>query len=113
MVATLVGGVFFSCSKETAEKPASLKPTTTMQRANKTVTVKGSDTMVHLVSAWAEAFMKTHPAREISVTGGGSGTGIARALAIDPEILLMDEPASALDPRSTARIEDLVGELYE
>lgn len=36
---------------------------------------------------------------------------IARALAVDPDILLMDEPASALDPRSTARIEDLIGEL--
>ena len=36
---------------------------------------------------------------------------IARALAVDPEILLMDEPTSALDPRSTTRIEDLIGEL--
>ena len=36
---------------------------------------------------------------------------IARALAVDPEIILMDEPASALDPKSTARIEDLIGEL--
>jgi phosphate transport system ATP-binding protein len=36
---------------------------------------------------------------------------IARALAVDPEVLLMDEPASALDPVSTAKIEDLIFQL--
>lgn len=36
---------------------------------------------------------------------------IARALAVRPEVLLMDEPASALDPISTTKIEDLIAEL--
>ena len=38
---------------------------------------KGSDTLVNLALAWAEAYMQLHPAVRISVTGGGSGTGIA------------------------------------
>ena len=38
---------------------------------------------------------------------------IARALAVDPEVLLMDEPCSALDPVATLKIEELIGELKQ
>ncbi len=54
--------------------------TKTEKAAPKYITIKGSDTMVHLASAWAEAFMDSHPDTDISVTGGGSGTGIAALL---------------------------------
>jgi phosphate transport system ATP-binding protein len=38
---------------------------------------------------------------------------IARAVALNPEVILMDEPASALDPIATSKIEDLIGQLTE
>lgn len=65
LAATFAGG----CSRDDAS--------TTGSADSGTLTIKGSDTMVHLVTAWAEAYMKAHPNTQISVTGGGSGTGIA------------------------------------
>ena len=48
----------------------------------------------------------------ISLSGGQQQRlCIARALAVRPEVLLMDEPASALDPLATSKIEDLILEL--
>jgi phosphate transport system substrate-binding protein len=45
--------------------------------ALQTIENKGSDTLVNLALAWAETYMQLHPEVRISVTGGGSGTGIA------------------------------------
>ncbi|NQV36444.1 MAG: PstS family phosphate ABC transporter substrate-binding protein [Candidatus Marinimicrobia bacterium] len=49
-------------------------------KAHSSLTIKGSDTMVHLASNWAESYMNSYKDADISVTGGGSGTGIAALL---------------------------------
>jgi len=47
------------------------------ESAHKSITMKGSDTMVILAQRWAETYMKENPSQMIQVTGGGSGVGIA------------------------------------
>ncbi len=60
---------------------------------------------------WDEVKARLHK-NALSMSGGEQQRlCIARALAVRPEILLMDEPASALDPISTAKIEDLIFQL--
>src|SRR3989338_8737545 len=51
------------------------RPVFAAKNAN-SLQIKGSDTMVNLVQAWAEGFMAKEPSLFLAVTGGGSGTGI-------------------------------------
>ena len=66
--------IFFisSCEQVTEVVPGSTNPSKI-----ETIVNKGSDTLVNLALSWAEKYHQIHPNVEISVTGGGSGTGIA------------------------------------
>jgi phosphate transport system ATP-binding protein len=60
---------------------------------------------------WDEVKNRLH-ASGLSLSGGqAQRLCIARTIAVEPDVVLMDEPASALDPIATARIEDLMREL--
>jgi phosphate transport system substrate-binding protein len=59
------------------EQGAQAAPDSTNPAQMKTIVNKGSDTLVNLALAWAEKYNQLNPVVEISVTGGGSGTGIA------------------------------------
>ncbi len=58
-----------ACAAPAGEQPGAPAAVTSIEN-------KGSDTMVNLALAWAELYQGTHPEVSISVTGGGSGTGI-------------------------------------
>jgi phosphate transport system ATP-binding protein len=66
---------------------------------------------LHQAALWEEVKDRLHQSG-LSLSGGQQQRlCIARALAVEPEVVLMDEPASALDPIATAKIEDLVANL--
>jgi len=62
---------------------------------------------------WDEVKDRLHSSAMALSGGQQQRLCIARALAVDPEIVLMDEPASALDPIATSKIEELIYELKD
>ncbi len=71
------------------------------------------ETSLEKAGLWAEVKDRlTEPGTSLS-GGQQQRLCIARAIAINPEIILMDEPCSALDPIATARIEELIDELHK
>ncbi len=62
---------------------------------------------------WEEVRDRLHTSAMALSGGQQQRLCLARVLAVDPEVILMDEPCSALDPISTARIEELIAELQK
>src|SRR3990172_907145 len=77
--------------------PALLSGCGAPPQERRTITVKGSDTMVLLGQRWAEAYMAAHPDATIQVTGGGSGTGISALINGTTDICNASRPMKAAE----------------
>jgi phosphate transport system ATP-binding protein len=77
----------------------------------RSVLAERTEQSLRMAALWDEVKHRLH-APAMSLSGGQQQRlCIARALAVRPEVLLMDEPASALDPLATSKIESLILEL--
>jgi len=84
------------CSRGGASNGPSSAPARTIEN-------KGSDTLVNLALAWAEAYMAEHADIRISVTGGGSGTGIAAMINGTVDIANASRAMSAVEAESARK----------
>jgi phosphate transport system ATP-binding protein len=82
-----------------------------LQVQNEPVTDEIVEDALRRAALWEEVNDQLHTSA-LELSGGQQQRlCIARAVAVDPDVLLMDEPASALDPIATSKIEDLIEEL--
>ncbi|HZW35372.1 MAG TPA: phosphate ABC transporter ATP-binding protein PstB [Candidatus Deferrimicrobiaceae bacterium] len=83
------------------------------KKRSRAVLAEAVEKSLRMAALWEE--LKDHLDRPGTSLSGGQQQRlcIARALAVEPEVLLMDEPCSALDPVSTAKIEELIGDLSD